>query len=480
LNGATGNAEQVTKIKADISISGTTYGVWYSGSTGMWTNVAGVASALSLTSGVSTAFSVRSGLSLSSAINSAKAAYLAMGGVSGLTTQVFSTHSIDYWDSNIQGARPITYWTDGGKNWTTEKPLGESLGYSQVTLDLQPNQRIDYIMEQLKEQLGKANRQLGSITFAEAGAPRFDAAVLNVEKGERLSDAVQIDSKIVRIGGFVDPTKQITMVGDGRAGYFNAEALATAINQNKDSAFWAMLDQTNEDRLYVFRKDGGDNNGLLACDVYGIDPVSQAAREKFINFEHVESGIWHSGGTTFSLGTTAADVWGKMKPIQTKEKGGTEVWNVTLNGKDVGSKRDLWIAAARELTLPGIDDSIISGLDRYSFMEVQNASDGKWAGADVRTQSNAQAALDALNYSIDVKDKIRADLGALQNRLENTMTNLEIQAENLQASESRISDVDVAWEMTEFTKNNVLTQAAVGMLAQANSLSQLALSLIGG
>ncbi|MDR0547828.1 MAG: flagellin, partial [Deltaproteobacteria bacterium] len=67
----------------------------------------------------------------------------------------------------------------------------------------------------------------------------------------------------------------------------------------------------------------------------------------------------------------------------------------------------------------------------------------------------------------------------LQNRLENTMTNLTVQAENLQASESRISDVDVATEMTEFTRNNVLSQAATSMLAQANSLSQLALSLIG-
>jgi flagellin len=59
------------------------------------------------------------------------------------------------------------------------------------------------------------------------------------------------------------------------------------------------------------------------------------------------------------------------------------------------------------------------------------------------------------------------------------MTNLTVQAENLQASESRISDVDVATEMTEFTRNNVLAQAATSMLAQANSLSQLALSLIG-
>jgi len=77
------------------------------------------------------------------------------------------------------------------------------------------------------------------------------------------------------------------------------------------------------------------------------------------------------------------------------------------------------------------------------------------------------------------KENIRANLGAMQNRLENTITNLSIQRENLQASESRISDVDIASEMTEFIRNQVLTQAAVAMLSQANSLPSMALRLIG-
>ena len=57
--------------------------------------------------------------------------------------------------------------------------------------------------------------------------------------------------------------------------------------------------------------------------------------------------------------------------------------------------------------------------------------------------------MEAINQAIISKDKIRANLGSMQNRLENTITNLEIQAENLQSAESRISDVDVAQEMTE-------------------------------
>ena len=100
--------------------------------------------------------------------------------------------------------------------------------------------------------------------------------------------------------------------------------------------------------------------------------------------------------------------------------------------------------------------------------------------SDISTQEAAQKALDQLNKAIESKDNIRAALGALQNRLENTITNLETQAENLQASESRISDVDVATEMTQFVRNQILTQSGVAMLSQANSLPQMAMSLIGG
>jgi flagellin len=101
------------------------------------------------------------------------------------------------------------------------------------------------------------------------------------------------------------------------------------------------------------------------------------------------------------------------------------------------------------------------------------------AGRSISTQELAQQSLEVLNKAIISKDKIRANLGSLQNRLENTVTVLEIQAENVQAAESRISDVDVATEMTEFVRNQILTQSAVSMLAQANSMPRMALSLIG-
>ena len=101
-------------------------------------------------------------------------------------------------------------------------------------------------------------------------------------------------------------------------------------------------------------------------------------------------------------------------------------------------------------------------------------------GRSIATQEEAQMSLVAVNNAIVAKDNVRASLGATQNRLENTVTNLTIQAENLQAAESRISDVDVATEMTQFVRNQILTQSAVAMLSQANSMPQMAMQLIGG
>ena len=116
-----------------------------------------------------------------------------------------------------------------------------------------------------------------------------------------------------------------------------------------------------------------------------------------------------------------------------------------------------------------------------SALGVGNQSDPAVGGGfSISTQQGAQQALDAINEAIISKDKIRASLGSLQNRLENTITNLQIQAENLQAAESRISDVDVAQEMTEFVRNQILTQSAVAMLAQANQLPQMAMQLMQG
>jgi flagellin-like hook-associated protein FlgL len=251
-----------------------------------------------------------------------------------------------------------------------------------------------------------------------------------------------------------------------------AQALASAINASSEN-FWAMR---SGDNVWVFAKAGGDNNSLTA-----EEKTSYAADSALISFTNVQTGIEHARLANFSLG---GENWGRMEAIRQANEG----YSVVLNGRDIGAERDLWIADPSDTTFADyLSNANITGnmqfinrLTRTSFVEVQNASDTPWNGGEVRTQETAQQALVAVNRAIETKDRIRANLGAIQNRLEATISNLTIQAENLQASESRISDVDVATEMTEFTKNNILAQAATSMLAQANSLSGLALTLIVG
>ena len=94
------------------------------------------------------------------------------------------------------------------------------------------------------------------------------------------------------------------------------------------------------------------------------------------------------------------------------------------------------------------------------------------------TPDEANRAIGTLDEAIKKINKQRADLGAYQNRLEMTVVGLDIGAENLQASESRIRDTDMAKEVVDFTKNQVLQQAGTAMIAQANAQSQTVLSLL--
>ena len=97
----------------------------------------------------------------------------------------------------------------------------------------------------------------------------------------------------------------------------------------------------------------------------------------------------------------------------------------------------------------------------------------------VSTPDEANRAIGVLDEALKVVNRQRADLGAYQNRMEHTMKGLAVGAENMQAAESRIRDADMAAEVVEFTKNSILLQASMAMLAQANLKPQTVLQLLG-
>jgi flagellin len=246
-------------------------------------------------------------------------------------------------------------------------------------------------------------------------------------------------------------------------------SIVTAINQSSLS-YWAI---GTIDDLWVFNRNtaNGSGNSLTA----GYRSFGTSAN--VVTFINQETNQITKNDGQFSLGGRH---WVTIDKIP---ENGTS-FNIALNGQNAGEGYDIKIVTEADNTflsyMPGIGpnpSSRVASSITSKLVQVQDALDGT---GSVRTQATAQRALESLNTAIEQKDRIRANLGAMQNRLEATIENLTIQAENLQAAESRISDVDVATEMTEYTKNNILAQAAASMLAQANSLSSLALTLIRG
>ena len=101
------------------------------------------------------------------------------------------------------------------------------------------------------------------------------------------------------------------------------------------------------------------------------------------------------------------------------------------------------------------------------------------ASLDISSTGNTSTAIAAIDTAINTVSSLRGTLGAAQNRLGSTINNLAIQTENLSAAESRIRDVDVAYETAQLTRNSILQQASISILAQANAQPQSALALLG-
>ena len=123
----------------------------------------------------------------------------------------------------------------------------------------------------------------------------------------------------------------------------------------------------------------------------------------------------------------------------------------------------------------------ILGIDRISFdafrLDVNSDKLGL-EGLTVVTKEDAQRSLARIDAALDDVSSVRADLGALENRLSSTVRSLGISIENLSAANSRIKDVDIADETAEMTKHSILMQAGTSVLSQANSIPKMALTLL--
>ncbi|WP_455791053.1 flagellin N-terminal helical domain-containing protein [Clostridium butyricum] len=204
---------------------------------------------------------------------------------------------------------------------------------------------------------------------------------------------------------------------------------------------------------------------------------------------------------TFTAGTISDSAGNKIADI-TKDKleAGTMIkvsdGKATINGTITGEAKNLSAGEYKVITGGSItkDDKIVGKVSGTSLVindkEIVNTDLGVTSsavtsgfaftinGVNASTREQASGSITAINTAIESVSQQRSKLGAVQNRLEHTINNLGTSSENLTAAESRVRDVDMAKEMMNFSKNNILQQAAQAMLAQANQQPQNVLSLL--
>ena len=151
--------------------------------------------------------------------------------------------------------------------------------------------------------------------------------------------------------------------------------------------------------------------------------------------------------------------------------------NVLRNGELVGTLDKAPGATPTKIVLNNNEEVTLTSLG-FDGSKLVDGEKFTINGIDASTQEKASASIETVNAAIEKVSTQRSQLGAIQNRLEHTINNLNTSSENLTAAESRVRDVDMAKEMMNFSKNNILSQAAQAMLAQANQQPQGVLQLL--
>ncbi|AQS07143.1 flagellin [Clostridium beijerinckii] len=206
--------------------------------------------------------------------------------------------------------------------------------------------------------------------------------------------------------------------------------------------------------------------------------LSKDNKVQFISKTGADISVANGTGTPL---TTLGGGFSAVKNVSQVVGPGAEGsgFNTTFQiGANKGQSMSVNISDMRAAAL-----GITGNAGQAGFSSANNVTDGtndtkQEAALDVTTKENASKALSTLDTAISKVSSERGKLGAIQNRLEHTINNLGTSSENLTSAESRIRDVDMAKEMSTYSKNNILSQAAQAMLAQANQQPQQVLSLL--
>lgn len=359
--------------------------------------------------------------------------------------------------------------------------LDGSFTSKQIQVGANQNQTISMSISSAR------SADIGNNTFSATGdistatAAATSAAAANNVDAQNLTVTGELGSSTIAVGA-----------GD------SAKAIAEAVNNQEGSTGVTATAETGvklsglSDAGGVSFTLGGDGSAAITAniaDASDLRDLVEAVNEKTAT-TGITAEIGDNNGELILRHSSGEDI-----TIDDFTSSGTGAQTISAQGLD---SADGNAGAAVTLTEAGTDSTRVGGhLDFDSTSSFQVSSDTGAAGVvtaaatanastltsvaavDVSTRDGSQNAIKTIDSALDKLNNLRATLGAIQNRFESTVSALESSAENLSASNSRIRDVDVASESAEMARAQVLSQAGVSVLAQANQQPQLALKLLG-
>ena len=315
------------------------------------------------------------------------------------------------------------------------------------------------------------------ITLSYTAAVSGSAATNAVKTADNaLGGSVAFDTATsITIGGQAVTLTNVTLLGAGYDAAANIEDVQSALQADIDASV-----------IGSGKYNVGINAGRLT-----ITDVSATGTTSSVDLTGSNAASAGLLGITTLGGVNGANAVASESAKVTMTGASGTVQSVNVSGTDTsfsveaGDYKGLTVNLSGPVSsIAGADDTVtiatqVTAATAATFSGGAKLTDAVTAaGIDVSTKESANNAITTINNAIETVSSERSKLGAAQNRLEHTINNLGTSAENLQAAESRIRDVDMAKEMMNFTKNNILNQAAQAMLAQSKSQPEAVLQLL--
>lgn len=373
-------------------------------------------------------------------------------------------------------------------------------GSDRSALNAEVQQRIAEV-ERIASQTSFNGRKVLDGTFGSAqfqvGANVGETISVNLTTGMRSSQIGQIASAVgtaVTANALTDNGLTIA-VGTGSAVSVGASVAGSLNGQEADSAYSKVRAINDSGVAGLTATANNAHTGTFST-------VASAAATSTYNLTINGTAIF-SGSDNIAAGgsLTASDVAAQVNLFSSQtgvsaSVSGTDLTFTSVDGRNTDITETLTQGTGATLTGTGIataSEGVVRGTITMSAsdnitMTGQNADIGQAAtiakdsgtldGVDVLSVANAEAAMSRIDSALTVVSDLRSSFGAIQNRFESTIANLQAVSENLSASRSRIQDADFAAETAALTKAQILQQAGVAVLSQANAQPQLALSLL--